>query len=81
MDEKPTKANGVWKYLHREVDKAGKTIAFLMTVERVTTVAMRFFDNAICSNGDPVKVVMGKNGANKTALDQIVLNKDISTTG
>ena len=80
MDEKPTKANGVWKYLHREVDKAGKTIVFLLTVERATAVAMRFSDDVTCSNGDPVKVAMSKSGANETALGQIVLNRDILTT-
>src|SRR5882762_8249397 len=30
MDETHIKVNGVWKYLYRAVDKAGKTVDFLL---------------------------------------------------
>ena len=80
MDETYIKVNGDWKYLYRAVDKVGKTIDFLLTAKRDKAAAMRFFEKAIRSNGTPDKVTMDKSGANKAAIDQIVVNKDISIT-
>src|SRR5207344_1014634 len=34
MDETYVKVKGVWKYLHRAVDKAGATVDFLLTAKR-----------------------------------------------
>jgi transposase-like protein len=39
---------------------------------------MRFFEKAILANGLPEKVTMDKSGANKSAIDQIVEDKDIA---
>lgn len=36
MDETYIKVKGVWKYLHRAVDKEGKTIGFLLTAHRAS---------------------------------------------
>ncbi len=77
MDETYILVKGVWKYLYRAVDKAGKTIDFLLTAKRDKKAAMRFFVKAIKSNGAPEKVTMDKSGANKSAIDQIVEDKDI----
>lgn len=77
MDETYIKVNGQWKYLYRAVDKAGKTIDFLLTAKRDKKAAMRFFEKAMKANGIPEKVTMDKSGANKSAVDQIVANKDI----
>ena len=41
MDETYIKVNGQWKYLYRAVDKAGKTVDFLLTVRRDKKAAMR----------------------------------------
>jgi transposase-like protein len=68
---------GVWKYLYRAVDKVGKTIDFLLTAKRDKKAAMRFFEKAMKTNGIPEKVTMDKSGANKSAIDQIVEDKDI----
>ncbi len=38
---------GQWKYLYRAVDKAGKTIDFLLRARRNTAAALRFFEKAI----------------------------------
>ena len=38
---------------------------------------MRFFEKAIQDNGDPEKVSMDKSGANKSAIDQIIEDKNI----
>ncbi len=77
MDETYILVKGVWKHRYRAVDKAGKTIDFLLTAKRNKKAAMRFFVKAIKSNGAPEKVTMDKNGANKSAIDQIVEDKDI----
>ena len=77
MDETYIKVNGQWKYLYRAVDKAGKTIDFLLTAKRDKKAAMRFFEKAMKANGIPEKVTMDKSGANKSAVDQIVADKDI----
>ena len=78
MDETYSKVTGVWKYLYRAVDKEGKTIDFLLTAKRDKAAAMRFFEKAIQDNGTPEKVTMDKSGANKSAIDQIIEDKNIS---
>ena len=69
---------GVWKYLYRAVDKAGKTIDFLLTAKRDKKAAMRFFEKAMQANSIPEKVTMDKSGANKAAIDQVIGDKDIT---
>ena len=71
MDETYIKVKGVWKYLYRAVDKAGKTVDFLLTARRNKAAAKRFFDKAMQANSVPDKVTMDKSGANKAAIDDI----------
>ena len=78
VDEIYIKVNGQWKYLYRAVDKAGKTIDFLLTAKRDKKAAMRFFEKAIQANGIPEKVTMDKSGANKSAIDQIIKDREIT---
>ena len=78
MDETYIKVNGQWKYLYRAVDKAGKTVDFLLTARRDKKAAMRFFEKAMRANEVPEKVTMSKSGANKAAIDQIIENKEIA---
>lgn len=73
MDETYIKVIGQWKYLYRAVDRAGKTIDFLLTAKRDKKAAMRFFEKAMQTNGIPEKVTMDKSGANKAAIDQIMV--------
>lgn len=47
MDETYIKVKDQWKYLYRAVDKAGKTVDFLLTSKRDKAAAMRFFEKAI----------------------------------
>ena len=68
MDETYIKVNGQWKYLYRAVDKAGKTVDFLLTARRDKTAAMRFFEKAMRVNEVPEKVTLDKSGANKAAI-------------
>ena len=78
MDETYIKVNGQWKYLYRAVDKAGKTVDFLLTARRDKKATMRFFEKAMRANEKPEKVTMNKSGSNKAAIDQIIENKDIA---
>ena len=71
MDETYIKVKGIWKYLHRAVDKQGKTVDFLLTAKRDKAAAMRFFDKAMQANDVPEKVTIDKSGANKAAIDEI----------
>jgi len=40
MDETYIKTKGLWRYLFRPVDTAGRTIDLLLTVKRDATVAL-----------------------------------------
>ena len=77
MDETYIKVKGAWTYLYRAVDKAGKTIDFLLTEKRDMAAAKRFFDKALQSSGTPESVTMDKSGANKAAIDVINTGKDV----
>ena len=78
IDETYIKIKGAWKYLYRAVDKEGNTIDFLLTAKRDKAAAMRFFDKALHGICTPEKVTMDKSGANKSAIDQIIEDKEIS---
>ena len=71
MDETSIKIKGQWKYLYRAVDKAGKTIDFLLTAHRDKKAARRFFQKAVRQHGLPAKVTIDKSGANTAALEAL----------
>ena len=77
MDETYILMKGTWKYLYRAVDKAGKTVDFILTAQRDKAAAMRFFDKAIWDNAIPDKVTMDKSGANKAAIDEIIEKREL----
>ena len=77
MDETYIKVKGAWKYLYRAVDRNGKTIDFLLMAKRDKAAAKRFFDKAMQANGVPEKVTMDKSGANKAAIDEISVKREI----
>jgi transposase-like protein len=77
MDETYIKVKGVWKYLHRTVDKHGKTVDFLLTAKRDMAASKRFLDKAMAANGDPDKVATDKSGANTAAIDAINATRDV----
>ncbi len=80
MDETYIKIKGIWKYLYRAVDKEGNTVDFLLTAKRDKAAAMRFFSKAMQDNDVPEKITMDKSGANKSAIDQIIEDQEISIT-
>ena len=77
MDETYIKVKGIWKYLYRAVDKEGNTVDFLLTEKRDKAAANRFFEKAMCHNGDPEKITMDKSETNKAAIDKINNNRDV----
>jgi putative transposase len=71
MDETYLKVNGKWTYLYRAVDKAGKTVDFMLSEKRYSKSVLKFFKKAFDSNGMPDKVSIDKSGSNTTALKRI----------
>jgi transposase-like protein len=70
MDETYLKVKGQWRYYYRAVDKEGNTIDFLLTANRDTKAALRFFNKAIGRNGKPGLINIDKSGANKAGINQ-----------
>ena len=77
MDETYIKVKGRWVYLYRAVDRQGLTIDFLLRAKRDKAAARAFFKRAMRQNGEPEKVTMDKSGANKAAMDEINLGRDV----
>jgi putative transposase len=71
MDETYIKVGGQWKYLYRAVDKAGKTVDFLLRAHRDKAAARRYFEKAIDQNGEPETITVDKSGANLAALQAL----------
>jgi len=69
MDETYQKVKGRWVYLHRAVDKFGKTLDFMLSERRDEAAATAFFKQTIENNGVPEKVVIDKSGANHAGLE------------
>jgi putative transposase len=53
------------------VDKAGKTVDFLLRAHRDKAAARRYFEKAIAQNGEPETITMDKSGSNLGALQAI----------
>jgi transposase-like protein len=53
VDETYLKIKGQWVYLYRAVDKAGRTVNFLLSTRRDIDAAKRFFFRATRQHGAP----------------------------
>lgn len=53
------------------VDKAGKTVDFMLSEKRDRKSVLKFFKKAIGSSGMPEKVNIDKSGSNTAALNRI----------
>ncbi|CDH02204.1 transposase (fragment) [Xenorhabdus bovienii str. feltiae Moldova] len=76
MDETYIKIKGQWKYLYRAVDTFGQAIDFLLTANRDTAAALRFFRKALRHHGEPDIITLDKSRANTAAI--ALLNTDKS---
>ena len=81
MDETYIKIKGKWTYYYRAVDKHGKTLDFMLSEQRETKAARRFFKQAIDTNDMLEKVVIDKSGANLAGLLQTNASFKITKKG
>ena len=70
-DETYIRVRGKWTYLYRAVDRDGQTLEFMLSENRDTAAARRFFKRAIATNGVPERIVIDKSGANLAGLQSI----------
>ncbi len=71
MDEAYIKVRGQWMYLYRAVDRDGKTLDFVLSERRNTAAATLFFAKALASSGIPLRIVIGKSGANGAGIKEV----------
>jgi putative transposase len=78
VDETCIPVKGVWKYRYRTVDKAGKTIDFYWPPDGTSRQPCDSSRGWCRSLAFPKKSPWIKGGANKSAIDQIIEDKDIA---
>ena len=68
MDETYVKVRGEWVYLYRAVDKAGKTVDFLLSRQRDINAAKAFLRKAMKGQRVPAKVTLDAYAASHRAV-------------
>jgi len=68
MDETYVKVRGEWVYLYRAVDKAGKTVDFLLSRQRDINAAKAFLRQAMKGQRVPSKVTLDAYAASRRAV-------------
>ena len=72
VDETYVKVAGRWRYLYRVVDQYGQVIDVLLSEQRDTAAARRFFIRALAHGPEPVEVTSDKAGPHLRVLDELV---------
>jgi transposase, IS6 family len=72
VDETYVKVAGRWRYLYRAVDQYGQVIDVLLSEQRDTAAARRFFTRALRHGPVPVEVTTDKAGPYLRILDELV---------
>jgi IS6 family transposase len=72
VDETYVKVVGRWRYLYRAVDQHGQVIDLLMSEQRDTAAARRFFAPAPPHGPAPVEVTTDEAGPYPQVLDELV---------
>ena len=72
VDETYVKVAGRWRYLYRAVDQYGQVIDVLLSEQRDTAAARRFFTRALAHGAAPVEVTTDKAGPYIRVLDEPV---------
>jgi len=72
VDDTYVKAAGRWRYLYRAVDQYGQVIDVLLSEQRDTAAARRFFTRALPHGPAPVEVTTDKAGPYLPVLDDLV---------
>jgi transposase-like protein len=71
VDETYLKIRGQWVYLYRAVDKAGRTVDFLLSRRRDMAAATRFFSRATKQHGAPRVITLDGYAASHRALAKL----------
>src|SRR4029077_13281507 len=71
VDETYLKIRGQWVYLYRAVDKAGRTVDFLLSRRRDMAAAARFFSKAIKQHGVPRVLTLDGYAASHQAVAKL----------
>jgi transposase-like protein len=74
VDETYVKVAGRWRYLYRAVDQYGQVIDVLISEQRDTAAARRFFTRALAQQPAPVEVTTDQAGPYLRVLDELVPN-------
>ncbi len=72
VDETYVKVAGRWRYLYRAVDQFGQVIDVLLSEQRDTAAARRFFTRALRHGPAPIEVTTDKAGPYLRVLDELV---------
>jgi transposase, IS6 family len=72
VDETYVKVAGRWRYLYRAVDQYGQVIDVLLSEQRDTAAARRFFSRALRCGAAPVEVTTDKAGPYLRVLDDLI---------
>src|SRR6201997_5436397 len=76
VDETYIKVKGQWVYLYRAVDKAGRTVDFLLSRRRDVAAAKRFFSRATRQHGVPRVITLDGYAASQRAVAKL---KEVGT--
>ena len=76
VDETYLKIKGQWVYLYRAVDKAGRTVDFLLSERRDIAAAKRFFTRATKQHGAPRVITLDGYAASHRAVAKL---KEVGT--
>src|SRR5712672_1817404 len=71
VDETYLKIKGQWVYLYRAVDKAGRTVDFLLSRRRDVATAKRFFSRAAKQHGAPRVITLDGYAASHRAVAKL----------
>ena len=80
VDETYVRIKGRWAYLYRAVDKAGKTVDFLLRAKRDVAAAKAFFRRAFASHGRlPNKITLDGYQASHRAAREVLEQHPVGT--
>jgi len=72
VDETYVKVAGRWRYLYRAVDEYGQVIDVLLSEQRDTAAARRFFTRSLRHGPAPVEITTDKAGPYLRVIDELV---------
>jgi len=77
MDETYVRVKGEWMYLYRAVDKAGKTVDFILSRKRDVNAAKTFLRKAMTGQRIPTKITLDAYAASHRAVADLKGNGEL----